>query len=60
MKTATTWKELVANYEVFVNTDAVPVEAMHDDIKAYAAANKLLFTDTLEALYKAIFGPEPF
>ena len=56
MKTATTWEDLVANYEVFVNTDAVPVEAMYDDIKAYAAANKLLFCDTLSALYEAAFG----
>lgn len=59
MKTATAWKELVANYEVFINTDVVPGEAMYDDIKRFAAINNLRFTDVLSDLYDAIW-PDGF
>lgn len=60
MKPSLTWGYLVGTYEIFVNTDVVPTEAMHDDIKQYAAENQLRFCDVLEALYEAVFGPEPF
>ena len=60
MKTANTWEDLVKNYEVFINTDVVSAEAIHDDIAAWAAKNKLPFTEVLDKLYEAIFGPELF
>lgn len=55
MKTATNWDELVYNYEVFINTDSIPVEAMDDEIRRFAEANNRRFTDVLHDLYDAVF-----
>jgi len=59
MKTATTWDDLFANYEVFINTDSVPVEAMNDDIRRFAEINNRRYTDVLNDLYEAIW-PDGF
>lgn len=57
MKTANTWQDLLTDYDTYLAADSGSVEVIYNEIKAYAAANKLRFCDVLDSLHRAIFGP---
>ena len=52
--------ELFNLYEVFVNTDTIPVEAISAAINEYASENQLRFADLLSSLHLELLGPDPY